>query len=79
MKSTATLRPKKLFRWLTWHRNLEQAVKSLSNQQLRVMNGYLAKAGDANGIPSLIHGLILNEAAGRLMAGKDKGKEHAIW
>ena len=71
MKSPKTLRPKKLYRWLTWHRDLERAVQTLSNQQLRVLNGYLGRAGAANGIPAMIHGLILHEAAGRLMIQKD--------
>lgn len=71
MKAPDTLKPKKLYRWLTMRGNLEAAVKSLKTQQLRVLNGYLARLGETNGIPALIHGLILHEAATRLMIQKD--------
>lgn len=70
-KAPATLKPKRLYRWITWHRTLEQAVKALSTQQLRVLNGYLGRAGSTHGIPALIHGLILYEMAGRLMIQND--------
>lgn len=70
-KTPATLKPKKLYRWLTWHRELEPAVAALSTPQLRMLNGYLARAGAVSGIPSLVHGLVLHEAAGRLMIQKD--------
>lgn len=73
-KPPSTLKPKKLYRWLTWHRNLEKAVNALSTQQLRTLNGYLARAGATSGIPSLIHGLVLYEAAGRLMIQQDAEK-----
>lgn len=71
MKAPKTLKPKRLYRWLTWHARLEKAVQSLSNQQLRMLNGHLAGAGVKGGIPGVIHGLILNEAATRLMIRKD--------
>lgn len=70
-KPISSLKPKKIYRWLVWHRQLEKAVAALSTQQLRLLNGYLARAGATSGIPSLIHGLILHEAAGRLMIQKD--------
>ena len=70
MKAPKTLKPKKLYRWITWHPRLEKAVQALSNQQLRMLNGHLAGAGVKTGIPGVIHGLIRNEAAGRLMIGK---------
>ena len=71
MKAPTTLKPKRLYRWLTWHPSLEKAVQALSTQQLRILNGHLGLAGATNGIPGLIHGLILHEAAGRLMIRKD--------
>lgn len=71
MKSNATLKPKKLYRWLTLRGNLEASIRALSNAQLRILNGYLARLGETNGIPALIHGLILHEAATRLMIQKD--------
>lgn len=69
-KAPTTLKAKRLFRWLTWHRDLESAVAVLSTAQLRELNCYLARAGAVSGVPSLIHGLVLHEAAKRLMEGK---------
>jgi hypothetical protein len=66
-KPPATLKPKKLYRWVTWHPQVDKAVAALSTPQLRVLNGYLARAGAHSGIPSLVHGLVLNVAAERLM------------
>ncbi len=74
MKAPATLKPKKLYRWLTWSKNVELAVAALDIRQLQVLNGFLARAGAVSGIPSLIHGLIIHEASERLMVDKGKGK-----
>lgn len=68
VNAPGTLKPKKLYRWLTWHARLEKAVGALSDQQLRMLNGYLAKS--KSGIPGMIHSLIRNEAATRLMIQK---------
>ena len=73
-KAPATLKPKKLYRWITWHGNLEKAIFALSTQQLKILAGYLARAGAVSGVPSLIHGLILYEMAGRFMIEKDARK-----
>lgn len=64
-------RVKRLYRWLTWQPNLEEAVAGLTTRSLRELNGYLARKGVSHGIPGLIHGLILHEAAGRLMIQQD--------
>lgn len=71
MKAPKTVKPKRIYRWITWHAHPERAVQTLSNQQLRILNGHLAKVGVKGGIPSVIYGLIRNEAATRLMIQKD--------
>lgn len=64
-------RIKRLYRWLTWQPDLEAAVKGLTTRSLRELNGYLARKGATSGIPAMIHGLILYEAAGRLMLQRE--------
>ncbi len=73
-KAPSTLKPRKLYRWVTWHPQVDQAVSALSTQQLRMLNGYLARAGAHSGIPSLVHGVVLNVAADRLMLAPEKEK-----
>jgi hypothetical protein len=64
-------RIKRLYRWLTWQPDLEAAVRDLTTRSLRELNGYLARKGATSGVPAMIHGLILYEAAGRLMLQSD--------
>lgn len=71
-KAPTTLKPKRIYRWLSWHSDPERAMRGLSDQQLRMLNGYLGRAGAVSGIPSFIHGLGLYEAAGRLMIERQK-------
>ena len=73
-KPPSSLKPEKLYRWITRHPDPERAVAALSTPQLRELNCHLARDGAQSGIPSLVHGLILHEAAGRLMI-QDKTKE----
>ncbi len=53
--------------------DLEQAVKDMTSRGLRELAGSLARQGCASGVPSLIHGLLLHEAAERFL--KMKGKD----
>ena len=56
----------------------EAAVGSLASFALRDLNAWLAREGAVSGIPSMIHGLILCEAARRYLAGQpsDEGGFH---
>lgn len=56
-----------MYAHLTKAADLEQAVKNLTSRSLRDLNGWLARAGVMTGIPALIHGVILVEAAERFM------------
>ena len=56
-----------LYAHLTKAADLEKAVNGLTSRSLRELNGWLARAGTMSGIPSLIQGLILVEAAERFM------------
>ena len=53
--------------------DLERAVSNLPPRSIRALNGWLARAGCVSGVPSLIHGLLLDEAAQRFMkANRDE-------
>jgi len=59
-----------LYASLTLAADLEAAVQKLTSRSLRELNGWLAREGCMSGVPSLIHGLILVEAAERFMKMK---------
>jgi len=56
-----------LFGWICRQACQEKAVASLEDYALRDLNGWLARMGNLSGVPGLIHGLILVEAAERFM------------
>ena len=57
----------KLYGWICRQACQEKAVADLEDYALRDLNGWLARMGCMSGVPSLIHGLILVEAAERFM------------
>lgn len=65
---------RKVFRRLTWAVDLEAAIIALGDAEIRELNRYLSRKGSAGGVPKLIHGLILHEAATRLMIQSPSSK-----
>jgi hypothetical protein len=63
-----------LYASLTLAADLEQAVRVLTSRSLRELNGWLAREGCMNGVPALIHGLILLEASERFMKMVDSNE-----
>jgi hypothetical protein len=61
-----------VYSWLTVQPNLEAAVRGLENGDLREVNGALSRLGAENGIPGLIHGLVIVEAARRFFKEKEE-------
>ena len=56
-----------LFQWICRQACQEKSVASLEDYALRDLNGWLARMGCMSGVPSLIHGLVLVEAAERFL------------
>jgi hypothetical protein len=63
-----------LFGWICQQQDQEKAVESLEDYALRDLNGWLARLNVPNGIPGLIHGLVLVEAAERFMRQRQGGE-----
>lgn len=56
-----------LYGWVCQQACQEKAVADLADYALRDLNGWLEGLGIVSGVPALIHGLILVEAAERFM------------
>jgi hypothetical protein len=63
-------RIRKMYAWLCRQNDLEGAIRDMTNRSLREINGMLN--GCKGGVPALIQGVILVEAADRFMNQRDE-------
>lgn len=78
MTAEAEAHARTIYQWICEQADQEKAVANLADYALRDINCWLARMGAVSGIPSMIHGLILCEAARRYLAGEpsDEGGFH---
>jgi len=67
-----------IYGWICQQPDPEAAVAALEDYALRDLSGWLARRGAVNGIPSLIHGLCLVQAAERFMKLTPPGNGGAL-
>ena len=62
-----------LYAWICRSGDQEAIVAALEDYALRDLGGWLARLNVGTGVPGLIHGLVLVEAAERFMKQKNAG------
>lgn len=62
-----------LYAWICEQPDQESVIVGLQDDALRSLNGWLARMGAVSGVPSLIHGLVLHEAAARFLKSPQGG------